>query len=171
MAVAASDIQHRYSGGSGNTSAAACLGGAMSTAGGGVIDDAVANDLWDDVAAADALAGDTEYRGIYIKNNHASDPLTAPAIYISAQPAVSEIDIALADEAVTTTIETIANENTAPSGPTFSRPSTYGAGLALNGGSALAAQAYKGIWVKRTVNAASASGSQTYTYKVEGTTV
>lgn len=171
MAVAATDIKHRYSGGVGNTSAAACLGGVLSTAAGGTIDDSVANDLWDDVSAAEALAGRTEYRGFYIKNEHATDPLTAPAIYISAQPAISEQDVGIAVEAVSVTMATIANETTAPTSVVFSRPSTYGTGLALNGGSALAAGAFRGVWAKRTVNAASSSGAQTYTYKVEGTTV
>jgi hypothetical protein len=172
MSIVAADIEWRYSGGAANTSAAACLGGAISTAGGGVIDTGVKNDLFDDVSSAEASAGDTEYRGIYIKNNHASITLEDARVYVSADSssADDEIDIALADEAVTTTIETIANEGTAPVGPVFSHPTTYAGGLALNGTTGLVAQAYKGVWVRRVVNAGAAAGSITATLKVEGQT-
>lgn len=170
MAVAATDVQHRYSGGTGNTDPNASLGGAMSTAGGGVVDNAVKHDLFDAVTPAEALAGDTEYRGILIKNNHATDPLTDARVYITAQPSIGEIDVALADEAVTTAIETIASEAAAPVGPTFTHPTTYSGGLALNSTTGLVAQAYKGVWVRRSITAAAPSGSITNNLKVEGTT-
>lgn len=173
MPIVASDIEVRYSGGAANTSAAAALGGAISTAGGGTVDTAVKNDLFDDVSAAESTAGDVEYRGIYVKNNHGSLTLTDARIYMSADSSnVNDtVDLALADEAVSTTIETIADESTAPVGPTFSHPTTYAGGLALNSSTGLAAGAYKGVWVRRTIGAGAASGSITNTLTVEGTTL
>lgn len=174
MPVAAADIVWTYSGGASNTDPNACLGGAISTAGGGIIDDNVDNDLFDDVSAAESAAGDTEYRGFYIKNTHGSLTLTDARVYCTSNTtsATEEIDIALADEAVTTTIEIIANESTAPVGPTFSHPTTYAGGLQLNGATGLIAGAYKGIWMRRTVDAGTAAQSaDSSTWICEGTTI
>lgn len=173
MAIVASDIVWRYSGGAGNTSAAACLGGAISTAGGGSLDNAVKNDLFDDVSPAEATAGDVEYRGIYIRNDHGSITFEDCRAYISADSSHSGdiIDIALPSEAVSTTIGTIADESTAPSGPTFSHPTTYAGGLALNSTTGLAPAAYRGLWVRRTITAGAAAASvNDNTLKVEGNT-
>ena len=172
MAIAASDIQFRYSGGASNTDPDACLGGAISTDASGVVDDSVKNDLFDDVSSSEATAGDTEYRGIYIKNAHATLTLQDARIYISAVSSETDdvIDIAVADEAVSTTMETITDESTAPTGPTFSAPTDYAGGLALNSTTGLAAGAYKGVWVRRTTSASAASGSISNTLKVEGQT-
>lgn len=49
-------------------------------------------------------------------------------------------------------IQTIANESTAPTGPTFSQPTTVGAGLSIG---TMAASALYGIWIKRPVVAGS----------------
>lgn len=174
MPIVAGDIQWRYSGGAGNTDPNACLGGAISTAGGGVIDDAVKNDILDDVLSVESAAGDTEYRGIYIKNNHGSLTLAAARIYISVQTpsADSAIAIALADEAIDTTIEIIANENTAPSGPTFSAPADYASGLQLNGATGLPPGSYKGVWLRRVISAGAAPVSlDAFTVVVQGDTV
>jgi hypothetical protein len=172
MAIVAGDIEWRYSGGTTNTDPAASLGGAMSTQASGVIDTGVKNDLFDDVSSAEASAGDTEYRGIYIKNNHGSLTFQDCRVYHSADSASSSdvVDIAIADEGVSTTIETIANENTAPTGPSFSHPTTYAGGIALNSTTGLAAAAYRGLWVRRTISASAPSGSITNTLRVEGLT-
>lgn len=174
MPVIAAEIIWTYSGGASNTDPNACLGGAISTAGGGVIDTNVSNDLWDDVSAAETAAGDTEYRGFYIKNTNGSSTFTDCRFYFSSNTtsATEELDIALADEAVTTTIEVIANESTAPVGPTFSHPTTYAGGLQLNGATGLIAGAYKGLWMRRVVNAGTAAqDDNAATCVCEGTTV
>lgn len=172
MPIVSTDIELRYSGGTGNTSPGAALGGAMSTAGGGTVDTAVKNDLFDDVSSAEAAAGDTEYRGVYVKNNHGSLTLQDARVYHSADSANASdvLDIALADEAVNATIETIANESTAPVGPSFTHPTTYAGGLALNSTTGLATQENKGVWARRTITAAAPSGSITNNLKVEGVT-
>lgn len=170
MPIVAADIEFRYSGGTGNTDPTAALGGAMSTAGGGVIDNAVLHDLFDLVTSAESTAGDIEYRGIYIKNNHGSLTLTDARIYFTTGS--DDLDIALADEAVDTTIETIANEGTAPVGPTFSHPTTYAGGLQLNSSTGLASQSFKGVWVRRTIpSSAGAESAHSETIAVEGDTL
>lgn len=172
MAATSSDVEYRYSGGATNTSAAACLGGAMSTDASGVVGDDVKNDLFDDVSSSEASAGDTEYRGIYIALKAAAGgDLTDAAAYMSGQSANGGdlIDLAVADEAIGVTIETIANESTAPSGPTFSHPTTYAGGIVIGD---LTPGDERGLWVKRTITAGATSGSITDNeITVEGTTV
>lgn len=170
MPIVASDIQYRLSGGASNTDPNAALGGAISTAGGGLITTDVLHNVWDAVSGAESSAGDIEYRAIFIKNNHGSLTLTGAKVWISANTTSSddEVDIALADEGIADTIETIANESTAPSGPTFSHPTTFAGGLSLGN---LGNGQSHGIWIRRTVNSsAAAANANPYTLSVQGET-
>jgi hypothetical protein len=170
MAIQASDIVFRLSGGASNTDPDAALGGAMSTVGGGVITTDVLNNLWDNVSGAEASAGDIEYRGIYVENAHGSLTLQNAAIWISADTtsADDEVDIALADEGAGVAMETIADESTAPTGPSFTHPTTFGTGLSLGN---LANGSYYGIWIRRDVDpGASAANANPYTLSVQGET-
>lgn len=157
MPIIAADIAWRYSGGNTNTDPNACLGGVISTAGSGSLDNAVLHDIFDAVSSAEASAGDTEYRGIFVRNDHAT--LTAQDARVYFTTAADDLDVALADEAVTTAIETIATESAAPVGPTFSHPTTYAAGLVLNSTTGLAPAAYKGLWVRRVMPASAGAES------------
>ena len=169
MPISSSDIQLLMSGGGSNTDPNACLGGAISST---AVTDNTKNNVFDDVSSSEASAGDIEYRGLYWKNNHGSLTLGDARIYISSatSSANTEIDIGVAVEGVSTTMATIANESTAPTSVTFTRPSTYGTGLALNSTTGLAAGQYRGFWIKRTVDAAATSGSDQASIKCEGTT-
>ena len=169
MAIASSDIEYRLSGGASNTDPAAALGGAMSTVAGGIITSGNANNLWDDVSSSEAAAGDTEYRGFYVKNKHATLTWENVVVWIDSltSSADTEFDIALADEAVNVAMETIANESTAPSGPSFTRPTTKGAGLSIGN---IPAGQYKGIWIKRTVTAGAAAANDSGSIRCEGDT-
>ena len=78
------------------------------------------------------------------------------------------VAIALADEGTNATMETVADENIAPVGPSFTSPTTEGAGLSI--GTLAAGQRY-GVWVRRTVSAsASAYNNDTFTLRVKGST-
>lgn len=168
MPVAESDLEFRISGGTNNESPAASLGGAMSTKAGGVITTEQLENIFDVVLGDEGKAGDIEYRAIYIKNKHATLPLQNAKLWIT-QDADSNDDataIALADEGVNEAVETIENENTAPSGPSFSAPTTKGAGLSLG---TIPAGQYRGFWIRRTITAgAAAKDKVTFKVKVEG---
>lgn len=169
MSIVGSDIQFRYSGGAANVDPNACLGGAISTAGAGVIDDAVLHDLFDAVSSAEASAGDTEYRGFYIKNAHATLPLTDARIYFTT--ASDDLDLAIGGEAVDVSLEVIANESAAPVGEVFTHPTTYAGGLNLNSTTGLVAGSYKGVWLRRVIpGSATAESAHSETVKVEGDT-
>jgi hypothetical protein len=177
MPIAASDIQFRLSGGAANVDPNLSLGGIISTAGGGAIADNVANNLWDDVTGDEAAAGDTEYRGIYIKNNHGSLTLQGAVIWFdgtagSAPSSASRnFDMAIAAEAVSVSMATIANESAVPATVSFTRPTTKAGGLQLNSTTGLIAAAYRGVWIKRAIIAAAAAANDTVSIRVEGDTL
>lgn len=170
MPIVSTDIVYRVSGGAANTDPNASLGGARSTAGGGVITSGVANNLWDNVAGDETTGGaDTEYRGFYVLNNHGSLTLQSPKVWIDSltSSADTEFDIALAGEGLNGTMETVANESTAPVGETFTRPVTKAGGLAP---ASIPFSQHHGIWIKRTVNQNAAAANDTGSIRVEGDT-
>ena len=152
------DLEYRLSGGAANSDPILSIGGAMSSV------EATGSTLFDTVSSAEAAAGDTEYRCVYIYNNGATEA-TSISLWIYAQTpsADTTIAIALGGEGEGGTAETPANENTAPSGETFSSPSSAGAGLSV--GNLANGERYP-IWIRRTVSAAAAGvSSDTFTLR------
>ena len=167
MAITAADLEFYLSGGAGNTNPNASLGGIISTT---AIPNSSDNNLFDDVTGDEADAGDIEYRGIYFKNNHGSLTLQNAVVWFSSNTtsANDTLDMALPGEGLNATIETIANESTAPSGESFSAPASKGAGLSF--GNIPFGQRY-GLWLRRTVTAgAAAVNANAATISVEGDT-
>lgn len=163
MAIASSDIQYRMSGGASNSDPAAALGGAKSST------SFTTNAIFDDVSSAEASAGDIEYRCFYVHNAHATLTLQGAKIWIQAQTSSSDTDIALAlgGEGLNGTAETVADESTAPTGESFSQPSSFAGGLTIGD---LAPGDHYPVWIRRTVNAAAASATDTWTVRVQGDT-
>lgn len=163
MPIIASDIKYRLSGGAANTDPNLSLGGIISST------DAAAS-IFDNVSSAEALAGDTEYRCVYIKNNHGSLTLLAPKVWLQSNTPSGDTaaEISLGTSAVSGTEQTIADENTSPSGTTFVTAANEAAGLALGD---LAPGATKAIWIKRIVSAAAAAASDGFTVRVKGDTL
>lgn len=154
MAIVASDIKIRLSGGAANADVNLSFGGAKSSV---EVVDASIHNLFDVVSSAETAAGDIEYRCVYIHNGHGSLTMQSPKVWIQTQTPDTETsaDIALAAAAVNATETAVANEGTAPGGGvTFSAPSTEGAALTIPD---IPAGQHKAIWVRRTVNAAAAA--------------
>jgi len=153
MAVVASDIK-LYLSPSGNSNPNAALGGTISAT--EVVTSPTLNNLFDNVSGTEANAGDTEYRGIYVKNTNGSD--TASSVKVAVPSQVSggaSIEIGLdaagvGDGASTGVMTTIANESTAPGSVSFSAPTTDSGGLSIGD---LDAAEVHGLWFKRTVAA------------------
>ena len=145
MAIVATDIKFYLSGGGSNTDPAASLGGAISSA-------QVGSNLFDDISVGEAAVGESEYRAYFVKNTSASDTAYAVKVWIASNTPSTDtaLTIALADEGVANTIETIANEGTAPTGPSFAAAADYASALTI--GNLTPGQAH-GVWVKRTVTA------------------
>ena len=156
MAITSTDVKFYLSTASGSAGAsltstpATSLGKYVSTT---AITTATANNLYDDVSGAEAAAGMTDYRCIFIQNDHASLTLQNTTVSIGSQTAGGgDISIALDNIAVSAKASasaqsaTIASETTAPSGV-----GTFGTG-SLSIGS-LGPGQVKGIWLKRVVTA------------------
>jgi len=148
MAIVAADLKFYLSGGAGNSDPDASLGGIISTT---EITDASDNNLFDDVSGDEASSGDTEYRGFYVKNTHGTITLQNSKIWFSSNTTSTDdtLNMALAGEGVDATMETIADESTAPIGESFSAPASKGAGLSV--GNVAAGEKY-GIWLERIVD-------------------
>lgn len=163
MAIVATDLKKYLSGGGSNTDPAASLGGAKSSS-------QVGSNLFDDISTAEAATGESEYRAIFITNTNATDTAYAVKVWIAANtPATSTaLQIALADEGVANTIETVANEGTAPTGPTFDDAEDEANALSIGN---LAPGESHGLWVKRTVTATTvAFANDTATIRVKANT-
>jgi hypothetical protein len=133
-------------GGAANADPNASLGGVSSSV---AISGTPANNLFDDVAPAEATAGDIEYRALDIKNTGdasavvikafmdpvTSSPSTVLAFGIGASPIGSTLSI--------------ANESTAPAGVSFANY-TPGSKLTIPD---IPAGNYARLWIRRTVTA------------------
>lgn len=154
MPMVATDIKIYLSGGSANADPNASLGGVKSSIemGTGV------HNLFDQVASAEASAGDVEYRCGYVENTHAT--LTAQNLvsYFSSESGSPDTDeeLGLGTSAISGTEQTIADEDTAPIGVTFAQAN--GAGNALVIGD-LAPGETKAFWIRRTVSAGAAAAN------------
>jgi hypothetical protein len=167
MAITASDLKIYLSGGAGNSDPNLSLGGVISST---EVTDNSTHNLFDQVSGTESNAGDTEYRGVYLKNTHGTLTLQNTKIYISSNTGSADttIDIALDGGATNATMETLTDESTAPSGETFSAPTTYAGGLSIG---SLAAGEKKGLFIRRTVNAgAAAVNDDAVTIKYDGDT-
>jgi hypothetical protein len=162
MAIASTDIHYRLSGGASNSSPASSLGGAKSSTDAGAA-------IFDDVSSAEAAAGDTEYRCVYVHNGHASLTLIGAVLWIAANtPSPSTtIDVGVGSSAVNGTEQAVADENTAPSGVTFAAAASQGAGIAL--GDIPAGQS-RAVWLRRSVSAGAAAVADSFTLRVAGDT-
>lgn len=175
MAIVASDIVFRLSvvATNGDASAgtpATSLGDQVSTT---AITTATLNNLWDDVSGAESAAGDVEYRGIFVLNNHATLTLANAIVEVTSNTSGGGIcDLATDNIAVTAKalagspqMGTIANESTAPAAA-----SAFGNGpLALGD---LGPGQVKGVWIRRTVTAgASAVDPDSLVLTVRGDTL
>lgn len=162
MAIVSTDIVYRLSGGSGNSDQNASLGGAKSSS-------SASASIFDDVSSAEASSGDTEYRCVYIHNNHGTLTYLGSKVWIQTNTPSADTDVAigLGTSAVNGTEQTVADENTAPSGVTFSAPTSFAGGLSIGD---IPAGQHKAVWIRRTINAGAAVASDSFTLRVQGDT-
>lgn len=159
MAVVAADIKLRLSVTSGTdgdadaSTPAGSLGKHMATT---AITDATPENLFPNVTLAEAGTGITRYRCFFFFNDTASgEDWEDVAVYIESQIAGgATCTIGLDPTGVTASNSssdqavTIADEETAPAGVTFSAPGSYGAGLAV--GTVQPDECFA-VWVELTV--------------------
>lgn len=140
----ASDVKFYLSGGTNNSDPKLSLGGAISN----TVCGSGTNQLFDIVLPDEVLAGDIEYRCIWVKNTHVSEILYGARIFISEETTSPDTTVLLAYDSAGT--QTIANENTPPIGLTFSTPLSYETGIELGD---ISANIKKMIWLKYIITA------------------
>ena len=160
MPLASTDVGFFLSGGGANSDPNASLGGVISST---QITSGALNNLFDDVSSAEALAGDVEYRCIYVQNIYSGSPeIVAENISLFVQTLSPSTDtsfaIGVAAEGANVTAETIANESSAPVGNSpnveFFESSASPHALALGN---LSPGEWIGVWIRRTVSAAASA--------------
>ncbi len=167
--IESTDLKIYLSGGGANTDPNASLGGEISST--ELVDNNLHN-LFAKVDAAEALAGSTKYRGLYVKNENGHGLTLEDAVaFLESQSTSGDtsIEVGVAAEAIDAEMATIANEDTAPTTDDgYTNTTGVGNGKAIGG---LADASYRGIWIKRIVNAsASAFGNDTAEFGVNGET-
>jgi len=151
VAVTNDDITFWISGGSDNGDPTQSLGGAISTAIPGQLPSGKLGNLWPFVTPAQQITGiAARYRCIYVQNNNDTDTIKQARLYFQSENKDSDITVTIGlDRAGLNGVAvTIANENTAPAGVTFTRPVSYDHGLSL--GDITAGDFYP-FWIKQTV--------------------
>ncbi len=159
MPIISTDIQLRLSGGAANADPNASLGGAKSST-------QWSSAIFDNVGSAEAAAGDTEYRCTYVHNNHGSLTMLSPKVWIQSNTPSADTTVAIGagTAAVNATEQTVADEQTAPSGVSFSEPANEGAAITL---ADIPPGQHKAVWIRRTVTAGAAAANDGFTLRVK----
>lgn len=176
-AITGSEILWKFattagSAGNSNTStAAASLGKYISTSAwsGGSL-----NDLFDDVSGAENAASTVDYRCLFIHNSNGANAYQSATMWLSAETAGGAsiaigVDGTAASAIGASSVQavTIANETTAPSGVTFTSPTTQGAGISLGN---IPSGQCRAVWVRRTAANSAALSSDGVTLQITGDT-
>ena len=158
MPIVSGDLKLYLTGGASNPDAILSLGGTTSSV---LFTDATLQNLFANVTPAEAVAGSIKYRALSFKNTSAFTAYAA-VVYISQETTSGDTTVAIAYDSTGT--QSIVNEDTAPTGVSFTTPVSLGAGISLGD---VAAAAVRRIWFRRTVTAgavqASDSGKVTIT--------
>lgn len=159
MPITSADIKYRLSGGAANADPLLSIGGAKSSV------DASAT-IFDTVSGDESTAGDLEYRCVYVHNAHATLTMENAILWIQANtPSTSTtIDVSLGTSAINGVEQTVANENTAPAGMTWTAAANSGAAIAL--GNIPPGQS-KAVWLRRTVTAAAPAIADSFTLRTQ----
>lgn len=177
MAITASDILFKFSvktGSAGNSTAgtaAGSLGKYISTT---QITDATLHNLFDVITGDENAASDVEYRCFFVHNNHGSLTWENVVVWLSSEVAGGASAAIAVDQVAASAIgsasaqaDEVVDESTAPSGESFSSPTTKGTGLSIGN---LTAGQCRAIWVRRTAANTAAVDNDGVTIRCEGDT-
>lgn len=175
MPIAGSDIVFRLSVVTGSAGDSTAQGDANQSLGKYISTTVAAetlHGLFDLVTGDDNAASDVEYRCIFVLNNHGSLTLESAVAWLSAETA-GGCDAAISVDATGVTpkgqagaqAKEVANESTAPTGETFSAPTSKATGISIGNIPAGQCQA---IWLRRTATNSAALDNDSVTVRVEG---
>lgn len=158
MAIAASDISLRLSGGAFNTLPVNALGGALGSS-------SVTTDLFDNVTASRAIAGETSYRCIYVVNNSTTNTMLNTRCYIlnNTPSPYTVVAIGKGTAAVSTTEQSVANTVTPPVGVSFTDAPDAQNAVMLGD---IPVGGYVSLWLRRAVTAGAVLANDSFSIKV-----
>lgn len=177
MAIVAGDLLIKLSvktGSAGNTTAgtpAGSLGKYISTT---AVSGTALNNIFDDVTGQENFDSDTEFRCIFVHNNHGSLTLQNAVVYISSQVSGGALAAIAVDSVASSAVGSssaqaleVVDENTAPAAISFSAPTTRSTGLSLGN---IAAGSVKAFWIRRTASNSAALSNDGAVFVVSGDT-
>lgn len=133
------------------------------------------NDLFDDVSGEENLGGVPDYRCLFVWNSHASLTLTDANVWLPTQVAGGADVTVAADSTAKSTLTAspaqaleVTDENTAPTGLSFSAATTLGAALSLGN---LAPGEVRAFWLRREPQNTAAMTGDGVTVRVTGETL
>ena len=152
MPIVNTDLKFHLSGGAANADPNASLGDAISANELG----ASLHNLFDVVRGDEALAGDTEYRCFYVKNNHGTLNALYSEIWVESESPSADTDeeIAIGSSGIGGTEQAVVDESTPPAGVTFGQANGEANSLSIGD---IPAGSYIAIWVKRIVSPGAAA--------------
>lgn len=158
MSLISTDLKYRLSGGAANAAPITSLGGVKSS-----VD--MPTGIFDDLTSAQAAAGLTEYRCIYVHNAHGTLAALIAKIWLLTNTTASRIAIGVGTSAINATEQTTASETAAPVGVTFSTaPINLATGLDLG---EIPAGQHKAVWLRRTVAPGATLTTDTFSLRVQ----
>ena len=152
MAIAASDIGVYLSGGPSNTVADDSIGGAPSNT---KVGSSSLHNLWDKVTGDESSAGYKDYRIVYIQNDHGTLEGENIRAYFQTNES-SYLNIGV-NQAKNTNAPQLTNEETDPSGVTWSAAANKAAAVSIGD---LAAGDYRALYIRRTIPAGAPADDQ-----------
>lgn len=174
MSVESTDILLKYStptgpGDSVAGSANGSLGGFLSTT---EIPDATLHNLFDIVSGAENLAEEAEYRCFFVHNSNNTDTFLNVRVFLSSEVAEgANVAIGVDPTAVSVMTDSeaqavsVADEDTAPSGVSFTSPTDYAGGAIIGD---LPPDGVRAVWVRRTTTNSPAQSNDGVTLRVQG---
>lgn len=155
MPILLSEIKFYLSGGASNADISAALGGVISS---NIVSITSLHNLFTAVTPGEALAGDVEYRCIYVRNTNVSLTMSSVMAWINSNTpnTQSTLDIGLGTSVISATEQTVSDASSAPGAVTFSAPTSKEAGLVIGD---LVTDATKAIWLRRTISVAAVAYS------------
>ena len=149
MPITTAELKIYLSGGAGNSDPDASLGGVISTT---EMVAATLENLFSTAPGDETTAGSTKYRCVYFKNTDGALTWQAVKAWLSGTTpsSTTHAEFAIGTAAVNATEQTIADEDTAPTGVSWSTATTKVAGLSPGN---IPAGEYRSMWLKRVIDA------------------
>ena len=166
MAITSGDLEILLTGGAANSDPNASIGGAVSST---QLVNNSKNNLFDKVSAQEAEDGLEDYRCEALKNDHATLTYKGSKVWIRQNTSSGDtaVEIGASAQGINANPTAIADDETAPTGVTFTAPATEGAAISIGD---IPPGQFFCYWTKRDVDPNAAAAADQYQIEVIGET-